>query len=57
MIKCGEIGFEAVGTVRVTKTKREEEEEKNGTKAQKRRKEKNRGLDPLLSELRTKFEA
>ena len=57
VVQCGEIGFGAAGTVRTIKTKREEIEEKDGTTAQKKRKEKNRGLHPSLSELRTKYGA
>ena len=57
VIQCGEIGFGAADTVRTTKTKREEIEEKDGTKAQKKRKKKNRDLNPSLPELRTKYGA
>ena len=49
-----ELGFGAAGTVRTTKTKREEQEEKNGEPDQKKQKEKNRGLDSNLSDLKIK---
>ena len=52
-----ELGFGAAGTVRVTKTKRDEYEEKHGTKAQKQQKEKNRGLDTSLSDLKLEYGA
>ena len=52
-----DLGFGAAGTVRVTKTKRDEYEEKHGTPAQKQQKEKNRGLDTTLSDLKLKYGA
>ena len=52
-----DIGFGAAGTVRVTKTKRDEFEEKHGTEAQKQQKEKNRGLDIFLSDLKLEYGA
>ena len=48
-------GFGAAGTVRTTTTSREELEAKEGTKAQKKSQEPNRGLDERLLELRTKW--
>ena len=52
-----DIGFGAAETVRVTKTKRDEYEEKHGTDAQKQQKEKNRGLDRALSDLKLNYGA
>ena len=52
-----ELGFGAAGTVRVTKTKWDEYEEKHGTAAQKQQKEKNRGLDTRLSDLKLEYGA
>ena len=48
-------GFRATGTVRTTSTSREELEVKEGTKAQKKSQEPNRGLDQRLLDLRTKW--
>ena len=48
-------GFGAAGTVRTTATSREEIEAKEGTQAQRRHQEPNRGLNPRLAELRTKW--
>ena len=48
-------GFGAAGTVRTTSTSREELEAKEGTKAQKKSQEPNRGLDQRLLDLRTKW--
>ena len=48
-------GFGAAGTVRTTSTRREELKAQNGTKAQKKSTEPNRGLDLSLLELRTKW--
>ena len=50
-------GFGAAGTVRTTKTTREELEAIEGTKAQREQQEPNRGLDPGLADLRTKWNA
>ncbi len=50
-------GFGAAGTVRTTKTSREELEAKEGTKAQREQQEPNRGLNPGLADLRTKWNA
>ena len=50
-------GFGAAGTVRTTTTPREELEAKQGTKAQKKSQEENRGLNKRLLELRTKWNA
>ena len=52
-----DLGFGAAGTVRTTKTKRDELEERHDTKAQKQQKEKNRGLDSSLSDLKLKYGA
>ena len=57
IVTCKHIGFGAAGTVRTTKTKREELEEKQDTKAQKQRKEFNRGLDTCLADLKLKHGA
>ena len=48
-------GFGAAGTVRTTSTSREELEAKEGTKAQKKFTEPNRGLDQRLADLKTKW--
>ena len=48
-------GFGATGTVRTTSTSREELEAKEGTKAQKKSQEPNRGLDQRLLDLRNKW--
>ena len=48
-------GFGAAGTVRLTSTSREELEAKEGTKAQKKSTEPNRGLDQRLADLKTKW--
>ena len=52
-------GFGAAGTVRTTKTERERKEEKKGTTAQKKQlqREKGRGLNPSLTELRSTWNA
>ena len=57
IVTCSDIDFEAVGTVRITKTKREEQEEIKSTKAQKKRKEVNRSLNSALSDLKLKHGA
>ena len=46
-------GFGAAGTVRTTSTSREELEAQQGTKAQKKSQEANRGLDRRLADLKT----
>lgn len=48
-------GFGAAGTVRATSTSREELEAREGTKAQKKSTEPNRGLDQRRADLRTKW--
>ena len=48
-------GFGAAGTVRTTATSREELEAKEGTKAQKKSQEPNRGLDQQLVDLKIKW--
>ena len=48
-------GIGAAGTVRTTKTQREEEEELYRTKAQKKKKESNRGLILCLAELKLEY--
>ena len=59
LAKLWDLGFGGAGTVRTTKTKREVLESKVGEKAQKAlsKKEKNRGLEPGLAELKTKYGA
>ena len=49
-----ELGFGAAGTVRTTKTKREEQEERTANQIGGKQKEKNRGLDSNLSDLKLK---
>ena len=48
-------GFGAAGTVRTTTTRREDFEATEGTQAQREHTEPNRGLDPRLAELKTKW--
>ena len=50
-------GFGAAETIYITKTSREELKATEGTKAQRKHQEPNRGLDPRLADLKTKWNA